>query len=223
MVKQSVDICEKKGVLGAGYIPKLHWTDALRQLRRAVRLLPLRRGELHPDVPHAGRTGSGWAGTTGLKDVTKIDAAALTESRGRQGAEVAQAARARARQLHRDPRTAAGGALPVADARSRSTRAPAEEGRSFMSGKRARHDQARPEGVRRQLHDSQRHRQPDPAADADRPGRPRRAAHHLGRERRRQEPVLRPLLGEEAEEGVHADRAAAEPGDGRRRRDRSRR
>ena len=29
LVKQSVDVCEKKGVLGAGYIPKLHWTDAL--------------------------------------------------------------------------------------------------------------------------------------------------------------------------------------------------
>src|SRR5215470_9796800 len=28
MVKQSVDVCEKKGVLGAGYIPKLHWTEA---------------------------------------------------------------------------------------------------------------------------------------------------------------------------------------------------
>ena len=29
LVKQSVEVCEKKGVLGAGYIPKLHWTDAL--------------------------------------------------------------------------------------------------------------------------------------------------------------------------------------------------
>src|SRR5215471_5052509 len=28
MVAQSVAICEKKGVLGSGYIPKLHWTDA---------------------------------------------------------------------------------------------------------------------------------------------------------------------------------------------------
>ena len=27
MVKQSLDICEKKGVVGAGYIPKLHWTQ----------------------------------------------------------------------------------------------------------------------------------------------------------------------------------------------------
>ena len=29
MVKQSVDVCEKKGVVGSGYIPKLHWTDAI--------------------------------------------------------------------------------------------------------------------------------------------------------------------------------------------------
>src|SRR5262245_46858447 len=28
MVRESVAICEKKGVLGSGYIPKLHWTDA---------------------------------------------------------------------------------------------------------------------------------------------------------------------------------------------------
>ena len=37
MVKQSVDVCEKKGVLGSGYIPKLHWTDALRELEGLVR------------------------------------------------------------------------------------------------------------------------------------------------------------------------------------------
>src|SRR6185312_1354808 len=29
LVKQSVDVCEKHGVLGAGYIPKMHWTDAI--------------------------------------------------------------------------------------------------------------------------------------------------------------------------------------------------
>ena len=28
LVKQSVDVCEKLGVVGSGYIPKLHWTDA---------------------------------------------------------------------------------------------------------------------------------------------------------------------------------------------------
>ena len=28
MVKASTDICEKKGVLGAGYIPKFDWVDA---------------------------------------------------------------------------------------------------------------------------------------------------------------------------------------------------
>ena len=55
LVKQSVDVCEKKGVLGAGYIPKLHWTDALANSEGLFALLPLRRGELHPHLPHAGR------------------------------------------------------------------------------------------------------------------------------------------------------------------------
>ncbi len=55
MVRKSVDICEKKGVLGAGYIPKMHWTQATRELRRAVLLLSVGRRELHPHLPHAGR------------------------------------------------------------------------------------------------------------------------------------------------------------------------
>ena len=54
MVKASTDICEKKGVLGAGYIPKFDWVEAQRQLRGPVHLLPLRRRQLHPDLPHAG-------------------------------------------------------------------------------------------------------------------------------------------------------------------------
>jgi hypothetical protein len=58
------------------------------------------------------------------------------------------------------------------------------------------------------------------AADADRPRRPRRAADHVDRKRRREEPVLRPLLGAEATEAVHADQPAAKPGDGRRHRHR---
>jgi predicted Zn-dependent protease len=45
-----------------------------------------------------------------------------------------EAAGHRAGQLHRDPRTAAGGPLPVADAGLLNARG-AEEGRSFMSGK----------------------------------------------------------------------------------------
>ena len=40
-----------------------------RELEGTVRLLPVRRGQLHPDLPHAGRRRSGWAGITGVKDI----------------------------------------------------------------------------------------------------------------------------------------------------------
>jgi predicted Zn-dependent protease len=79
MVRKSIEICEKKGVLGAGYIPKLHWTSALanseglfayHQFAEASFILTCRT----PDG-----TGSGWAGTTGIKDIANIDAAQLTE------------------------------------------------------------------------------------------------------------------------------------------------
>ena len=32
MVKQSIDICQKKGVVGSGYIPKTHQTTCTREL-----------------------------------------------------------------------------------------------------------------------------------------------------------------------------------------------
>ena len=115
MVKQSVDVCEKKGVLGSGYIPKLHWTDAQRQLRRAVRLLPLRRSELHPHLPHAGRHRIGLGRHHRAEGHLEDRRRGAHRDRRRQGDEVAQAEGARARQLHGDSRAAAGGALPVAD------------------------------------------------------------------------------------------------------------
>ena len=53
LVKQSVDVCEKKGVRRR----RLHPEDALDrcagELRRAVRLQPLRRGEHDPHLPDA--------------------------------------------------------------------------------------------------------------------------------------------------------------------------
>ena len=55
MVKQSLDVCQKKGVIGSGYIPKIHQTTCTANSKGLVRLLPVRRGELHPDVPHEGR------------------------------------------------------------------------------------------------------------------------------------------------------------------------
>jgi predicted Zn-dependent protease len=79
MVRQSLDICQKKGVIGSGYIPKVYQTTctanskglfAYYQYAEASFILTCR-------TPDGG--GSGWAGLTGVKDVTRIDASQLTE------------------------------------------------------------------------------------------------------------------------------------------------
>ena len=79
MVKQSLDICQKKGVVGSGYIPKTYLTTcnantkglfAYYQSAEAGFILTCR-------TPDGG--GSGWSGITGVKDISRIDAAHLTE------------------------------------------------------------------------------------------------------------------------------------------------
>jgi predicted Zn-dependent protease len=79
MVKQSLDICQKNGVIGSGYIPKNHQTTctanskglfAYYQYADASFILTCR-------TPDGG--GSGWTGLTGVKDVTRLDAVKLTE------------------------------------------------------------------------------------------------------------------------------------------------
>jgi predicted Zn-dependent protease len=79
MVKQSLDVCQKKGVVGSGYIPKVHQTTctanskglfAYYQYAEASFILTCR-------TPDGG--GSGWAGLTGIKDIGMIDAQQLTE------------------------------------------------------------------------------------------------------------------------------------------------
>src|SRR5215468_8221949 len=79
MVQQSIAICEKKGVLGAGYIPKLHWTDALANSEGLFAYYRYAEASFILTCRTPDGTGSGWAGTTGLKDISKIDAAAITE------------------------------------------------------------------------------------------------------------------------------------------------
>jgi len=79
MVRQSIDVAEKKGVLGSGFIPKQYQTTcnanskglfAYYQYAEAGFILTCR-------TPDGG--GSGWAGITGVKDMSLIDAAQLTE------------------------------------------------------------------------------------------------------------------------------------------------
>jgi predicted Zn-dependent protease len=79
MVKQSLDVCQKRSVVGSGYIPKVHQTTcsanskglfAYYQYAEASFILTCR-------TPDGG--GSGWAGLTGIKDVSQINAVELTE------------------------------------------------------------------------------------------------------------------------------------------------
>jgi predicted Zn-dependent protease len=80
MVQQSVAVCEKKGVLGAGYVPKLHWTDAYANSEGLFAYYRYAEASFILTCRTPDGTGSGWAGTTGLKDVTAIDAAAISEA-----------------------------------------------------------------------------------------------------------------------------------------------
>ena len=74
LVKQSVEVCEKKGVVGSGYIPKMHWTDARANSEGLFAYHRYAEASMILTCRTPDGTGSGWAGTTGLKDVTKIDA-----------------------------------------------------------------------------------------------------------------------------------------------------
>jgi predicted Zn-dependent protease len=133
MVKQSVDVCEKKGVLGAGYIPKLHWTDAYANSEGLFAYYRYAEASFILTCRTPDQTGSGWAGTTGLKDISKIDAAAITEV----AAEKALKSR-KPKALEPGNYTVILEPRPAARFLSLMLGAlnarPAEEGRSFMSG-----------------------------------------------------------------------------------------
>jgi predicted Zn-dependent protease len=79
MVRKSVAVCDKKGALGSGYIPKNYQTTcsanseglfAYYQYAEAGMILTCRTQD--------GR-GSGWAGITGVKDLSLIDAERISE------------------------------------------------------------------------------------------------------------------------------------------------
>jgi predicted Zn-dependent protease len=79
MVRTSIDISKKMGTVGSGYIPKMHQTTcdanskglfACEEVAEASFILTCRM----PDG-----SGSGWAGTTGIKDISMINPVELTE------------------------------------------------------------------------------------------------------------------------------------------------
>jgi predicted Zn-dependent protease len=79
MVKQSLDECQKKGVIGSGYIPKVHQTNCTANSKGLFAFYEYAEAGfvLTCRTPDGG--GSGWSGITGVKDISRIDATKLTE------------------------------------------------------------------------------------------------------------------------------------------------
>jgi predicted Zn-dependent protease len=134
MVKASTDICEKRGVLGAGYIPKFDWVDASANSEGLFTYFHYADASFILTCRTPDQTGSGWAGTTGVKDIKNINAEMLTnvaadkalKSRKPKAIEPGNYT------VILEPRPAArylSLMLGAFNARN------AEEGRSFMSGK----------------------------------------------------------------------------------------
>ena len=85
----------------------------------------------------------------------------------------------------------------------------AEEGRSFMSGKERGETRLGEKVFGDNFTLRSEIGNPILRQTPDRPGRPGRQERHLGREGRRQEPLLRPLLGAAPEEGADRDQRRA--------------
>jgi predicted Zn-dependent protease len=134
MVKASTDICEKMGVLGAGYIPKFDWVNATANSEGLFAYFHYADASFILTCRTPDQTGSGWAGTTGVKDIRNIDAEMLTTVAANKAL---RSARPRAIEpgnytVILEPRPAARYlSLMLGSLNARN----AEEGRSFMSGK----------------------------------------------------------------------------------------
>jgi predicted Zn-dependent protease len=79
MVKQSLDICQKKGVIGSGYIPKTHQTTCTANSKGLFAYYQYAEAGFILTCRTKDGGGSGWSGLTGIKDIGMIDAARLTE------------------------------------------------------------------------------------------------------------------------------------------------
>ena len=79
MVKDSLDISERMGVLGAGYIPKIDQATCNANSKGLFAYYRVAETGFVLTCRLPDGSGSGWAGITGVKDLSMIDAKALTE------------------------------------------------------------------------------------------------------------------------------------------------
>ena len=134
MVKTCTDICEKRGVLAAGFIPKFDWVDASANSEGLFTYFHYADASFILTCRTPDQTGSGWAGTTGVKDIANINAEMLTNVAAEKALKSAKpkAIEPGNYTVILEPRPAARYlSLMLGSLNARG----AEEGRSFMSGK----------------------------------------------------------------------------------------
>jgi predicted Zn-dependent protease len=79
MVKDSIDLSEKMGTVGAGYIPKTDQTNCVANSKGLFAYYRVAETGFVLTCRTPDGAGSGWAGITGVKDISMIDAKALTQ------------------------------------------------------------------------------------------------------------------------------------------------
>jgi predicted Zn-dependent protease len=79
MVRKSVAVCDKKGTLGSGYIPKSYLTNVIANSEGLFAYYQYAEAGLILTCRTADGKGSGWAGITGVKDIGLIDPVHLSE------------------------------------------------------------------------------------------------------------------------------------------------
>ena len=79
MVKDSIDLSEKMGTVGAGFIPKNDQTNCTANSKGLFAYYRAAETSFVLTCRTPDGAGSGWAGITGIKDITLIDAKKLTE------------------------------------------------------------------------------------------------------------------------------------------------
>ena len=78
LAKQSIDVSDKMKTVGSGYIPKVHQTECTANSAGLFAYYQVAEMSFILTCRTADGMGSGWAGTTGIKDPSTVDAAELT-------------------------------------------------------------------------------------------------------------------------------------------------
>jgi predicted Zn-dependent protease len=79
MVRKSVGVCDKKGTLGSGYIPKTYQANCIANSEGLFAYYQYAEAGMILTCRTSDGKGSGWAGVTGVKDLSLIDPVRLSE------------------------------------------------------------------------------------------------------------------------------------------------